>query len=427
VVLDLLDARLEPGPARLERPAAHRGSDVESEVKDIVNDVRLRGDAAVVEYTSRFDGVRLEPDGLRVGPADIGASRDLVPPDLITALEAMATTCRRTGERDLSQSWLDRDNPVVVGELVRPLRRTAIYVAGPRGNPSLVLSGAVAARVAGVEGIAVCSPPGASGEIAESTLAACSVAGVDEVYRMGGAQAVAAFAYGTETVRPVESVVGAGGRFVTCAQRLVRGWVGTGPQSGPSELVVIADETSSPLLIAADLTANAARGPAGTHVVLSAAEGLLQDVLAALDAQVASLHGGDDIENALIEGGRAVLVRDLDHALETVNAFAPQQLVLAIASPQEALDRLRNAGSVMLGDSTPLSALAYLTGRGGVLPTGGSARWDSRLSPRNFVTTIPVSGTDRAALHDAAPGVMALTEAEGSAADYLALSLRLDG
>jgi histidinol dehydrogenase len=425
-MLDLLDSRLEPGPARLERPAARRSSDVESEVRDIVNDVRLRGDAAALEYTTRFDGVRLEPDSLRVDPADIAASRDLIPPDLIDALEATATTFQLTGERDVSDSWLDRDNRVVVGELVRPLRRTAIYVAGPRGNPSAVLSGAIAAQVAGVQDVVVCSPPGASGEIAASTLAACSVAGVDEVYRIGGAQGVAALAYGTETVRPVDSVVGAGGRYVTCAQRLVRGWVGTGPESGPSELVVVADETSSPLFVAADLIANAARGPAGTHVVISAAEGLLQDVLAALDAQVASLQGDEDIENALIEGGRAVLVRDLDHALESVNAFAPQQLVLAIGNPEEVLDKVRNAGSVGLGDSAPVSALTYLTGRGGVLPTGGSARWDSGLSPRDFLTTIAVSGTDRATLHEAAPRVRALTEAGGSVADRLALSLRLD-
>ncbi|MEA2485748.1 MAG: histidinol dehydrogenase, partial [Actinomycetota bacterium] len=310
------------------------------------------------------------------------------------------------------------------GELVRPLRRAGIYVDGPGGNPAAVITGVVAAQVAGVLGIAVSAPPGAAGEVAEATLAACAITGVDEVYRIGGAHAIAAMAYGTETVRPVESVFGVGGRYVTTAQRLVRGWVGTGPACRPSELVIIADETSAPRVIAADLIANAARGPGGTHAVLTTNEGPLEEVVAALDAQVPSLSGGEDIENALIEGGRAILVRDLDHALETVNAFAPQHLVLAIARPQDALERVRKAGSVVLGDAAPVSVLPYLTGGAGGVPTGGTARWDSALSPRDFVTTIPVSGTDETAVQSSAAALVALSRAEGSTADQGALSLR---
>jgi histidinol dehydrogenase len=223
----------------------------------------------------------------------------------------------------------------------------------------------------------------------------------------------------------VESVFGAGGRYVTTAQRLVRGWVGTGPECWPSELLIIADETSTPRVVAADLIANAARGPGGTHAVLTTNEGPLEEVVAALDAQVPSLSGGEDVENALIEGGRAILVRNLDHALETVNAFVPQHLVLAIARPQDALERVRKAGSVVLGDAAPVSVLPYLTGGAGGVPTGGTSRWDSALSPRDFVTTIPVSGTDETAVQGSAAALVALSRAEGSTADQGALSLRL--
>jgi histidinol dehydrogenase len=189
--------------------------------------------------------------------------------------------------------------------------------------------------------------------------------------------------------------------------------------------VIVADETGAARPIAADLIANAARGPGGTHAVLSPAEGLLEEVVAALDAQVASLPDADHVENALIEGGRAVLVRDIDHALETVNAFAPQQLVLAIARPKDALNKVRKAGAVVLGDAAPVSALPYLSGGGGAVPTSGTARWDSAVSPRDFVTTIPVSGIDETAVQDAAAAIVALAQAEGSAADQIALSVRL--
>jgi histidinol dehydrogenase len=425
-MLDLIDARNEQGPARVERPATRPVSDVVTQVSEIVTDVRLRGDAALQEYTAKFDGAGPALDPLQVEPRVISAARDLVPRELIAALEAMVTTCRETAGRSVPESWLDRQGAATVGEMVRPLRRAGIYIDGPRANPATVVAGAVTAQVAGVAGVAVCTPPDASGEISEDVLAACAVTGINEVYAIGGAQAIAALAYGTETVRPVERVVGAGGRYVTAAQRLVRGWVGIGPESTSSELVIVADETSSPRLVAADLIVNASGGPGGTHVVLTAIEDLLEEVVTALDAQVASLPESEDVENALIEGGRGVLVRDLGHALDTVNAFAPQHLMLAIARPQDALDKVRKAGSVTLGDAASISALAYLSGHDFLVPGGGTARWDSSLTPRDFVTTIPVSGTDGSALRGAAGEMLPLMRAAGSTADHLALSVRLD-
>ena len=425
-MLDLVDARDRGGPFPLQRLVGHRADDAASEARDIVADVRLRGDAAVLEYTARFDRVRLSPEGIRVDPADIAATRSMVAPGLLEALTAMAATCRQASERSLRETWFDRSAGGLVGELLRPLRRAGVYVpAGRNGNPAAVITAVVPAQVAGVDAIAVASPPSASGEISAPTLAACAVVGVGEVYRIGGAQAIAALAYGTESVRPVEKVVGRGGRFVTSAQKCVRGWVGTGPESGASELLVIADESSSPRVIALDLMANAAMGPGGTHAVVTAAEGLLDGVVAALNEEVTSIEGSEDVENALIEGGRGILVRDLDHAVETANAFAPQYLMLHIASAEATLAKIRNAGAVLLGSATPVAQLPFVAGTSGVLPTGGSARWESALTPADFVKTIPVCGASVSRLREVAPAAGAVADAQGSTADRLALYGRL--
>jgi histidinol dehydrogenase len=421
-MLDLVDARDHGGPFPLQRPVGRRADDATTEAGDIVADVRLRGDAAVLEYTARFDHARLPPAGIRVDPSDIAAARSIVTPVLVEALTAMAAACRRTGERSLPATWFDRSAGSVFGELVRPLRRAGVYVPASRnGNPSAVITAVVPAQVAGVDAIAVASPPSASGEIAASTLAACAVVGVSEVYRIGGAQAIAALAYGTESVRPVEKVVGRGGRFVSSAQRCVRGWVGTGPESGTSELLIVADETASPRTIALDLMANAAMGRGGTHAVVSAAASLLDDVVAELNEEVASIEGSEDVENALIEGGRGILVRDLDHAVETANAFAPQYLMLHMAGAEAILGKIRNAGAVLLGGASPVAVLPFVAGTGGVLPTGGSARWDSGLAPVDFVKTIPVSGPSPSRLREAAPAAEAVGDAQGSPADRLAV------
>jgi histidinol dehydrogenase len=243
---------------------------------------------------------------------------------------------------------------------------------------------------------------------------------VDEVYRIGGAQAIAAIAYGTASVRPVDKVVGWGGPLVAEAQRAVRGWVGTGPIAGASELVIVADGMSSPRAIAGELMANAAKGGGGTHVVLSIAEGLLEEVVRALDAEVLAHDRSGDVENALMEGGRGIVVRDVQHALETANAFAPQRLLLAIQDASAALPLVQNAGSVFLGPQSSV-ALAGLAGMAGVLPAGGTARWDSGISPRDFLKTIFVASANEGALPHAASELAAVGDTAGGRAAQMRL------
>ena len=338
----------------------------------------------------------------------------------------MAARLERTCERQLPQSWIERSADEYVGELVRPLRRAGVYAPGGRAAyPSSVIMALTPARVAGVEGVAVASPPSRGGEIAEPVLAACAVAGASEVYRVGGAVAVAALAYGTETIRPVDKVFGPGNVYVTAAKRLVQSWVGTDSEAGPTEIAVIADERADPVVVAADLVAQAEHGPLGCHVLITWSDELAEATMTALEGMVARHERADDVENALIEGGVAVLVRDLDHALDTANALAPEHLELLFEGAFEALGRVRNAGAVFVGSYSPVCAGDYVAGTNHVLPTGGSARWASGLGVADFVTRTYVCGLERSSLERLAPHIDALSEAEGLLAHARSVERRL--
>jgi histidinol dehydrogenase len=427
-MLELIDGRARQTPVHIPRPRPPRGRghDVAAEVSAIVEDVRLRGDAAVIEHTERLDGVRLASSDLVVDEDTLRHAPGLMRPELIDAFEVMAARLERTCERQLPQTWIERGEDELVGELIRPLRRAGIYVPGGRAAyPSSVIMALAPARVAGVEGIAVASPPSHGGEIAEPVLAACAVAKVTEVYRIGGAVAVAALAYGTETIRPVDKLFGPGNVHVTAAKRLVQTWVGTDPDAGPSEIAVMAGEDADPTLVAADLVAQAEHGPLGCHVLITWVPELAEATSQVLETMVARHERADDIENALIEGGVAVLVKDLDHAFDTANAFAPEHLELLFEGAAEALGRVRNAGSVSVGAYSPVSASDYVAGTNHILPTGGSARWASGLSAADFVTRSYVCGLERGALERLAPHIDSLSEAEGLPAHARAVELRL--
>lgn len=427
-MLELIDGRGQRTPVHIPRPRAPRGgADFAEQARAIVEDVRLRGDAALLEHTERLDGARLSAADLVVDRAEITKARDLVPPELIDALEVMGARLRRTCERQRPASWVEREGDELIGELVRPLRRAGVYVPGGRAAyPSSVVMALVPAQVAGVEGLALASPPGPRGEIAEVVLAACAVAGVTELYRMGGAQAIGALAYGTETVRPVDKVLGPGNVFVTMAKRAVQGWVGVDAEAGPTEIMIVADETADPEILAADLVAQAEHGPHGCHVLVTWVPELAEAAAAALEPLVYRHERPDDVDNALIEGGRAVLVRDLRHALDTANAFAPEHLELVCAGADDALDEVTNAGAVFLGPWSPVSVGDYVAGTNHVLPSGGSARWSSGLSVHDFVTRTYVCGLEPTSLARLAPHVDALAAAEGLAGHARAVNARLD-
>ena len=401
---------------RLPRPAQAASGPIEA-VRSILADVAERGDDAVRELTERFDGVTLTD--LRVPPGDVAAALEQVDDDLRNAIEHAAAGIRDFHEHQVvAPHRYERDGIVVEGRRV-PVDRAGCYVPGGRAiYPSTVLMTAVPARVAGVPEIVLCVPPDrTTGRVPTATLAAAAVAGVDEVYAIGGAQAVAAMAYGTETVRPVDVIVGPGNVYVALAKREVAGMVGV-PSSfpGPSEVVVVADETAPVAFAAVDVILQAEHGPGGLAWLVSWSEAALDAICAEIDAQVAVAPRRDDITSTFAEGGYAVLVDSPEQAIAVSNAIAPEHLELLTADPAVLVPLVRHAGAVFCGPWSPASVGDYLAGPSHVLPTDGSARFGSALTVVDFQKDVHVVTLDRDALLRAAPTVATLAGAEGLAA-----------
>ncbi|HRW37813.1 MAG: histidinol dehydrogenase [Acidimicrobiales bacterium] len=410
---------------KLPRPAQAAEGPVAA-VKEILAEVRERGDEAVRDLTERFDGVR--PASLRVPPDDIAAALQAIDPELRTALEAAAA-----GIEDFHRTQLvgdhtyERDGIVVEGRKV-PVDRAGCYVPGGRAiYPSTVLMTAIPAKVAGVPEVVLCVPPDATGSVPQVTLAAAAVAGVDEVYAVGGAQAVGAMAYGTESVRPVDVIVGPGNVFVAIAKREVAGLVGV-PSSfpGPSEVVVIADGSAPVDLAAVDVILQAEHGPGGLAWLISWDEAALDAIDAEIAAQVAVAPRRGEIESTFAEGGYAVLVDSPEQAVAVSNTIAPEHLELMTADPQALVPLVRHAGAVFCGPWSPASVGDYLAGPSHVLPTDGTARFGSALTVSDFQKDVHVVTLDRAAVERAAPTVAAIARAEGLAAHAESVLRRLD-
>ncbi|MEZ5140854.1 MAG: histidinol dehydrogenase [Acidimicrobiales bacterium] len=410
---------------KLPRPAQAAEGPVAA-VKEILAAVRDRGDEAVRDLTERFDGVR--PASLRVPPGDIAAALEAIDPELRAALEAAAA-----GIEDFHRTQLvgdhtyERDGIVVEGRKV-PVDRAGCYVPGGRAiYPSTVLMTAIPAKVAGVPEVVLCVPPDATGSVPQVTLAAAAVAGVDEVYAVGGAQAVGAMAYGTESVRPVDVIVGPGNVFVAIAKREVAGLVGV-PSSfpGPSEVVVIADGSAPVDLAAVDVILQAEHGPGGLAWLISWDEAALDSIDAEIAAQVAVAPRRGEIESTFAEGGYAVLVDSPEQAVAVSNTIAPEHLELITADPQALVPLVRHAGAVFCGPWSPASVGDYLAGPSHVLPTDGTARFGSALTVSDFQTDVHVVTLDRVAVERAAPTVAAIARAEGLAAHAESVLRRLD-
>lgn len=394
-------------------------------VKAILADVRDRGDDAVRDLTERFDGVR--PGALRVPAADIDAALASLDPELRTALETAAAGIRHFHEQQVvGDHTYERDGIEVIGRKV-PVDRAGCYVPGGRAiYPSTVLMTAIPALVAGVAEVVLCVPPDRTGHVPAATLAAAAIAGVTEVYAIGGAQAVGAMAYGTDSVPPVDVIVGPGNVYVAIAKREVAGLVGV-PSSfpGPSEVVVIVDDTAPADLAAVDVILQAEHGPGGLAWLVSWSEAALDAVCEEIDAQVAVAPRRADIESTFAEGGYAVLCDSPEQALAVSNTIAPEHLELITEDPQALVPLVRHAGAVFCGPWSPASVGDYLAGPSHVLPTDGSARFGSALTVADFQKDVHVITLTREALEQAAPTVRAIATAEGLAAHADSVARRL--
>ena len=429
-MLTLVDLRGYSGDPleRLPRAVLDRDTARES-VRALVRDVRERGDAAIAEASKRFGGSAAEPR--RVPASEIAAARERSPAGLVPALKAAGERIRAYHEAQLAEEraawWRIGEERARVGEETRPLRRVGCYAPGGRAAyPSTVLMTAVPARVAGVQEVCVCVPgaPDGSG-VHPATLAAAEVAGVDEVYECGGAQAVAAMAYGTQTIPRVDKIVGPGAIWVALAKHEVALDVGVDSFAGPTEVAIVADASAPPVFVAADLVAQAEHDPLATALLITTSEDLVRDVEEALAKELAGALRREDVEAALKGQGRAVLVEDVARAVDVADAFAPEHLELIVEDADRYLPRARNAGAVFVGPYSPVALGDYVAGTNHVLPTFGSARFASPLRVSDFIKSTAIVQFDRAGVEEIAPTLFAIAGAEGLGAHARAIEVRL--
>ena len=382
-------------------------------VRDILNDVQARGDEAVRELTSRFDDA--QPPTIQVDPFEVAAALDRIDPVVRTALEVAAEAIRRHHVGQVRSEHRTEDAGLVVRSVSRPVERAGCYVPGGRAAyPSTVLMTAVPARAAGVDEVVVCVPPDPDGRVAEVTLAAAAVAGVDAVYAVGGAQAVAAMAFGTESIPPVDVIVGPGNVYVALAKREVAGLVGVPSAfAGPSEVVVVADATVPAGFVAIDIVVQAEHGPDGLAWLITWDEVVADAVDAEVSRIVEVSPRCDDVTATLTSAGWVVLVDGPDEALAVSDAIAPEHLQLMVDDAESLADRVRHAGAIFCGPWSPASLGDYVAGPSHVLPTAGTARFSGALRVADFTKEVHVVSADREALERLAPHVAALAGAEG--------------
>ncbi len=426
-MLNRLDLRGRSGAALtadLPRPDPGGEGPIDA-VRSIIAEVRAGGDAAVRGFTERFDGV--DADTFVVGPDELAAALASAPKALVEALTEARDAVLAFHEAQLRPDHvLTRQGITVTGRSV-PVDRAGCYVPGGRGSyPSSVLMTAVPARVAGVGAVVLCVPPAReTGRIAQSSLVAAALAGVDEVYAIGGAQAVAAMAYGTETIRPVDVIVGPGNAFVALAKREVAGQVGV-PMAfaGPSEIVVVADATAPVDFVAIDLMVQAEHGPDGLAWLVTWDPAVADAVDAALTRLVAEAPRNSEITSTFTRGGFCALVDGPDAAMVVVNHIAPEHLELITADPETLVSAVRHAGAVFLGPLAPASIGDYVAGPSHVLPTFGTARYGSALTVDDFIKQVHVIELTREGFDRAAPVVAELADTEGFSAHAESVRLR---
>lgn len=409
---------------QLEERSGEVDRKVTAAVGEILEKVKTEGDAAVKEYTFRFDGVEttLEPVG-RERLAELAATCE---PKVYDALERAAERIRDFHRRQVQQSWMTTgEDGTLLGQRIRGLARVGIYVpGGTAAYPSSVLMNAIPARIAGVKEIVMVTPPPKNGSFNADVMAAAYLAGVDTVYLCGGAQAVAALAYGTASIPKVDKIVGPGNIYVATAKRLLYGTVDIDMVAGPSEILVLADETADPAYLAADLMSQAEHDVLASAILLTTSEEIARETDRELEKQIGGLSRGEIIRRSLTDYGAAIVCRDREEAVAFANRLAPEHLEVMCQSPMEYIGRLDNAGSVFLGKYSPEPLGDYYAGPNHVLPTSGTARFFSPLSVDSFVKKSSFIYFNEPALRQAREDITAIARAEGLDAHAHSIEVR---
>ncbi len=412
----------------------NRGIDYEKDDIDSVNrilaDVQTRGDSALIEYTNRFDAPEMTISELAVAPADISAAKKQVDGVFVSALNRAARQVESFHRRQLENSWFDMPRQgVMLGQMVNPVSGAGIYVPGARGGMtplvSSVLMGGIPAKIAGVARVVMVTPPTADGGVDPHLLVAADMIGIDQIYKAGSAWAIAALTYGTETIAPVDVIVGPGNIYVTLAKKMVSGTVGIDGVAGPSEILVIADDNADPDFIAADLLSQAEHDPLASSVLVTTSADVGQSVADALQSQLTRLSRRDIAAQSLARFGAILVVSDMDAAVAVANRIAPEHLELHIADPFGWVGAIKNAGAIFIGPYTPEPIGDYIAGPNHVLPTGGTARFSSALSVDCFMKRTSLVYYTPAAFYAEADDAVQIAETEGLGAHAESMRIRV--
>ena len=393
-------------------------------VSEIIYAVRMGGDEAVREYTEKFDGA--VPEKTEIGREEMETALKNSSSDFVYALHKAAENIRDFHERQKQQSWFNTfENGTMVGQRIRGLERVGVYVpGGTAAYPSSVLMNVIPAKIAGVKEIIMVTPPGKDGKPNQNILAAAAVAGVERIFLIGGAQAIAALAYGTESVPRVDKIVGPGNIFVATAKKLLFGIVDIDMVAGPSEILIVADETAEPQFLAADLMSQAEHDVLASAILLTTSQRIAEETIEELNRQMQALSRKDIIEKSLTDYGAVIVCNNLSQAIDFANELAPEHLELCVKNPVEYIGRVDNAGSVFLGNYSPESVGDYYAGPNHVLPTGGTARFFSPLSVDSFIKKSSFIYYTSSALDSAKDNIITLADAEGLTAHANAVAVR---
>lgn len=410
--------------AQLKARSGETSKKVTESVTEIIEAVRLEGDAALDRYTKLFDGS--VPERLEVTKEEMEEAVNSVAPEFLTAVKNAAERIKDFHARQKQQSWLTtKENGVILGQRIRGLKRVGLYVpGGTAAYPSSVLMNAIPAKIAGVEELIMVTPPMKNGGANPHILAAAYVAGVDRVFLAGGAQAVAALAYGTERVPKVDKIVGPGNIYVATAKKLLYGVVDIDMIAGPSEILIVADDSAKPEFLAADLMSQAEHDVLASAILLTNSEKIASETVEALKRQVEDMPRKDIIKKSLKDYGAVIVCQNLSEAVDFANELAPEHLEMCVENPMEYIGRMDNAGSVFLGNYSPEPLGDYYAGPNHVLPTGGTARFFSPLSVDSFVKKSSFIYYTESALSQDKDDVITLAEAEGLGAHANSIKVR---
>ena len=412
--------------ALLSRSQLEYGN-VQETVNDILADIRKNGDKALFEYTKRFDKADINADNLVVTKEEIKEAYAQVDKELIAVIEKSAARIADFHQKQKINSWLEPStNGEMLGQLIRPLARVGVYVPGGKAAyPSSVLMNIVPAKVAGVGEIVMTTPPNAEGKVTPTTVVAADIAGVDTIYKAGGAQAVAALAYGTESIKRVDKIVGPGNIFVALAKRSVYGYVNIDSVAGPSEILILADDTANPVYVAADLLSQAEHDELASAVLITTSMELAKKVREEVTKQTAVLERKAIIEKSLDNYGAIIVAENMDTACELCNTIAPEHMEVCTAEPFNMLPKIKNAGAIFLGHYTPEPLGDYMAGPNHVLPTGGTARFFSPLSIDDYIKKSSIISFSQDALSNLGEDVIKFANAEGLTAHANSIRVRL--